>query len=62
MKNEIANFLREEDGATALEYGLIAGLIAVAVIAAIGTFTGALSALFTRLATKMNGVGATATP
>ena len=62
MKNEIANFLREEDGATALEYGLIAGLIAVAVIAAIGTFTGALQSLFTRLATKMNGVGGTTTP
>ena len=58
MKNEIANFLREEDGATALEYGLIAGLIAVAVIAAIATFTGALQGLFNRLAAKMNLVGA----
>lgn len=53
MKNEIANFLREEDGATALEYGLIVGLIAVAVIAVIGTFTTALQGLFTRLATKI---------
>ncbi|QEI05638.1 Flp family type IVb pilin [Pigmentiphaga aceris] len=57
MKNEIAQFLREEDGATALEYGLIAGLIAVAVIAVIGTFTGALQGLFNRLATRIGAVG-----
>jgi len=53
MKNEIANFLREEDGATALEYGLIAGAIAVAVIAVMATFTGALKDFFTDLAAKI---------
>jgi pilus assembly protein Flp/PilA len=54
MKNEIARFLQEEDGATALEYGLIAGLIAVAVIAALGTFTTALTGLFDRLKTLID--------
>ena len=36
----IGNFIREEDGAAAIEYGLIAALIAVAIIAgsiALGT-------------------------
>lgn len=49
MKERITRFLREEDGATALEYGLLVGLIAVAVIAVIGTFTTALQGLFDRL-------------
>ncbi|RYF28553.1 MAG: Flp family type IVb pilin, partial [Comamonadaceae bacterium] len=30
MKTTILNFLNDEEGATAIEYGLIAGLIAVA--------------------------------
>lgn len=40
MKEQIVRFLKDEDGATAIEYGLIAGLIAVVIIAtlaAIGT-------------------------
>jgi len=54
MKGHIVRFLQEEDGATALEYGLIAGLIAVAVIAAVGTFTTALTGLFARLKTLID--------
>lgn len=33
MLNQIKNFLRDEEGASAIEYGLIAGLIAVAIVA-----------------------------
>ena len=33
--NFIKNFIREEDGVTAIEYGLIAALIAVVIIAAV---------------------------
>jgi pilus assembly protein Flp/PilA len=54
MRTQVARFLQEEDGATALEYGLIAGLIAVAVIAALGTFTTALTGLFDRLKTLID--------
>jgi len=32
MKNAVIRFLKDEEGATAIEYGLIAGLIAVVVI------------------------------
>lgn len=35
MKTLISRFARDEDGATAIEYGLIAALIAVAIIAAV---------------------------
>lgn len=32
MMTAVKNFLREEDGATAIEYGLIAALISVAIV------------------------------
>jgi pilus assembly protein Flp/PilA len=36
MKNLMKRFARNESGATAIEYGLIAGLIAVVIITAVG--------------------------
>lgn len=48
-------FLRCESGATAVEYSLIAALIAVAIIAAV-TLTGTkISAKFTKIATTLSG-------
>lgn len=49
---------REEEGATAVEYGLIVGLIAVAIIAAIGVLTGALSGVFADISTSLGEVTA----
>ena len=42
--------LREEKGATAIEYGLIAGLIAVVIIAAVTLLGTDLAALFNTMA------------
>lgn len=42
----VTRLRRDEEGATAVEYGLIVGLIAVAVIAAVGLLTGALQEMF----------------
>ena len=39
--------LKSEDGATAIEYGLIAGLIAVVIIAAVTLLGGDIAAVFT---------------
>ena len=50
----IKNFLREEDGVTALEYGMIAALIAVVIIAAVTT-------IGTQMATAFGKVGAAIT-
>ena len=47
------SFLREEDGAAAIEYGLIAALIAVAIIVGAGLLGTNLDGLFTRLAACM---------
>lgn len=43
-------FISDESGATAIEYGLIAALIAVVII-------GAVTALGTNLSTKFNNIG-----
>lgn len=39
-------FKKDESGATAVEYGLIAALISVAMIAGLGAFTDALNGVF----------------
>ena len=45
--------LRDETGATAIEYGLIAALVSVAAIAAMGSLGNALSNTFNNVSTKM---------
>jgi pilus assembly protein Flp/PilA len=45
--------LRDEQGATAIEYGLIAALIAVAAIAAMSSLGNQLSATFNKVSTEM---------
>ena len=49
----IKNFVREEDGAAAIEYGLIAALIAVAIIGGSIALGASLDGLFTKLGTCM---------
>ncbi|NGP17253.1 Flp family type IVb pilin [Devosia aurantiaca] len=49
-----ARFAQDESGATAIEYGLIAALIAVAIIAAATALGGNLSNLFNRISTRLN--------
>ena len=46
MKKLTARFIKDQSGATAIEYGLIAGLIAVVIIAAVTKVGTALSAKF----------------
>jgi pilus assembly protein Flp/PilA len=52
MKTLIRLF-REEEGATAIEYGLIAALISVAAIAAMTALGGQLSTLFTTVTNSL---------
>jgi pilus assembly protein Flp/PilA len=49
MLKKLAGFAAEENGATAIEYGLIATFIAVACIGAFVTFGGASSSMFHRV-------------
>ena len=51
----VKSFLNNESGATAIEYGLIAALIAVAAITAIGRIVTALNTTFANVATHLGG-------
>jgi pilus assembly protein Flp/PilA len=53
MKNLIARFVKDESGATAIEYGLIATGIAIAIIAAVNGLGTALSNTFTKVSTSL---------
>ncbi|RYP59655.1 hypothetical protein DL771_010798 [Monosporascus sp. 5C6A] len=49
MKNAILKFLRDEQGATAVEYGMIAGLIAAAITVIVGKLGTQLNTVFTNI-------------
>ena len=46
-------FAKDESGATAIEYGLIASLIAVAIITILGTLGTNLSSTFSKVSAKV---------
>ena len=47
MKALIKKLVRDEQGATAVEYGIIAGVVVVALIATLAIFRGKLISMFT---------------
>lgn len=49
----IQKFLTEEDGVTAIEYGLIAALIAVVIVGAVTIVGTKLNTVFTTIGTKL---------
>ena len=51
--NMLKRFLKNEEGATAIEYGLIAALISVAAIGALTVVGSQLNTLFTTVATSL---------
>ncbi len=58
MKNKIAGFLRDDSGATAVEYGLIAALVSVAGIAALTLMGTSLTNIFTTVGTLISDAAA----
>ncbi len=54
MSNLIARFMKDESGATAIEYGLIAALIALAIMVCAGSLGNALSSKFNAIASAVN--------
>ena len=55
LRRLVIRFLHDQSGATAIEYGLIAGLVAVGAIAAMTTFGGSLSSLFGTVQARAGG-------
>lgn len=59
MTNLFARFVKDESGATAIEYALIAAGIAVVIISAVNGVGGAISAKFDTIKTALTGAPAT---
>ena len=49
----VANFVADQRGATAIEYGLIVGLIAIVIMGALVSSGSSLDALFTTIASTI---------
>lgn len=60
MLTKIKNFWNEEDGVTAIEYGLIAGLVVVLIIASLTTIGTNLESLFGIVSTATTNATAAA--
>ena len=58
MVKAMVRFLKDEEGATAIEYGLIAALISVAIIIGAGLVGTAVNTTFENVAATMTGAGA----
>ncbi len=52
--NLLKNLVRDESGATAIEYGLIAAIIGIGIVASLGTMKDALVGLFGNVGANLN--------
>lgn len=55
MSKFVSRFMKDESGATAIEYGLIAALIAVVLVAVMGTLGTGLKAAFGKIEGELSG-------
>ena len=58
MKNTMLRLWKDEDGANAVEYGIITAVIAVALIALLLTFRTQITGMFSRAGTAVDQSGA----
>ncbi len=52
----IIQFIQDEEGATSIEYALIAAIVSVGIITALTVFAEALSSVFNRVSTTVDAV------
>jgi pilus assembly protein Flp/PilA len=57
MTNLVKRFAADESGATAIEYGLIAAGISVAIITVVNTLGSSLKSTFTSISTQLGTAG-----
>ena len=58
MFAKMIGFIKDEDGATAIEYGLIAALVAVACIAALTSMGDSLVGIFEEVSSELDAASA----
>ena len=54
MVNQFVHFMQEEEGATAIEYALLASLIAGVLVVTITTLGGTVNTSFTKVSTALS--------
>lgn len=54
MKSLISRFVKDESGATAIEYGLIAGLLSIVILGAVSATGTSLTSVFGNVSTQLN--------
>lgn len=54
MTNIFSRFVKDESGATAIEYGLIAAIVGVGIIVSLGTLKDGLDAIFSGIGGKLD--------
>jgi pilus assembly protein Flp/PilA len=57
MTNILSRFAKDESGATAIEYGLIAAIVGVGIIAGLGNLKDGLNTVFGDIQGKLEGAG-----
>ena len=55
--NALRNFVKDESGASAVEYGLLVALIAVVIIGAVTMLGTTISGMFTKVNSSISGAG-----
>ena len=55
--SKIMNFIRNEEGVTALEYGMIAALIAAVIVGTVSVLGTTINTKFTEIKTALTGGG-----
>ena len=55
MKTLLVRFLKDQSGVTAIEYGLIAGLISVVILASVTSIGTSIQGLFNTISTALAG-------
>jgi len=57
MTNIFSRFVKDESGATAIEYGLIAAIVGVGIIVGLNQLQTALDGTLNNVATQLNNAG-----
>ena len=57
MRRFATQFMKDENGSTAIEYGLIAALVAVAIIAALSFVGSKLGSVFNKVGSNLTATG-----
>ncbi len=56
ITESVREFIKRNDGASGIEYALVAGMVAIALVAFVPTISAGVSAIFTTIQNALDGV------